>query len=72
MPNQEQHKLTKDQLKVIALKDRIGQIVSEYEESIADMRANFTQQVEALHEVIESQDEKLAQLEENVVTQKKE
>jgi hypothetical protein len=62
--NQEQEvkKLTKDQLKVIALRQRIGEITSNYEETLADMRADITQQSEAMQEMIEQQFQEIQDL----------
>lgn len=56
MTNEQQSKPTKDQLKVIALRQRIGEITSQYEEQIADLRADVTQQFDALNEVIRNQE----------------
>lgn len=63
MLEQTPKKLNKDQLKVVALKQRIGEIVSEYEESIAGMRADFTQQLESMQEYVESQQKRIQELE---------
>jgi hypothetical protein len=38
----------KDTLKVLALKERIAEIVSSYEDRVADIRADFTLAVEEL------------------------
>lgn len=51
MQEETQNKLSRDQLKVIALRQRIGEIVSEYEEKIADIRATFTQQMDSIQEL---------------------
>jgi spore maturation protein CgeB len=56
MTNQEEKKYTKDQLKVMALKQRIGEITSRYEDEIADLRADVTQRFEAFNEVIRNQE----------------
>lgn len=56
MTNKEQTKLTKDQLKFIALKQRIGEITSDYEEKIADIRAYVTQVQEQYEEVVKDQE----------------
>jgi len=50
--SEEQEKLTKDQLKVVALKQRIGQLTSDYEERIADLRADFTVEHETYNELL--------------------
>lgn len=42
----------KDTLKVTALKERIGSIVSEYEEHIAELRAQSTVVIQELNEKI--------------------
>lgn len=65
MTNQEQKK-TKDQLKVIALRQRIGEITSQYEEEIAELRANVTQQFEAYDEVIANQEKDMQSLQEQL------
>ena len=62
MNNTEQKKLTKDQLKVIALKQRIGEITSDYEENIADIRAHITQMQEHFEEVIRNQEKDIESL----------
>ena len=59
---QEQQKLTKDQLKVIALRQRIGEITSNYEEQIADLRADVTQKFEAYDEVVRNQEQTIESL----------
>lgn len=61
MTNQEK-KYTKDQLKVIALKQRIGEITSRYEDELADLRADVTQQFEAYNEVIKNQEKDIESL----------
>lgn len=55
MTNKEQ-KPTKDQLKVMALKQRIGEITSDYEEKIADIRAYVTQAQEEFEEILRRQE----------------
>jgi hypothetical protein len=55
MTNKEQ-KLTKDQLKLVALKQRIGEITSQYEDQIADIRAYVTQLEEHYNEIVRNQE----------------
>lgn len=62
MPQPEQQKLTKDQLKVIALKQRIGEITSDYEEKIADIRAYVTQMEEHYSELLKNQENDIESL----------
>jgi F0F1-type ATP synthase membrane subunit b/b' len=59
---QEQQKPTKDRLMVFALKQRIGEITSDYEEKIADLRAEATQSFEKLNEVLRDQDSQIESL----------
>lgn len=61
MTNKEQ-KLTKDQLKVIALRQRIGEITSQSEDQLADLRADVTLQFEAYDEVIKNQEKDIESL----------
>ena len=61
MTNKEQ-RLTKDQLKVIALKQRIGEITSDYEEKIADIRAYVTEMQEHYDEVVRNQEKDMESL----------
>jgi len=56
------NKMTKDQLKLIALKERIGIITSQYEDQIADMRASFTQQMEAMSDALKDSDQTIENL----------
>jgi small-conductance mechanosensitive channel len=56
MSEDEQKKLNKDQLKVVALRQRIGEITSQYEEQIADLRAYITQVHEQFEEVKNNQE----------------
>jgi hypothetical protein len=51
----EQQNKTKDQLKVIALRQRIGEITSNYEEMIADMRADITQTSQVMQDEMNRQ-----------------
>jgi len=62
MTNQEERKYTKDQLKVMALKQRIGEITSRYEDEFADYRADVTQQFDAFQEVIRNQEKDIESL----------
>lgn len=55
----EPNKMTKDQLKVLALKQRIGILTSEYEDQIADMRADFTQQLGNMQDALREQEEQI-------------
>lgn len=43
----------KDALKVVALRERIAQLVANYEDQIAEIRAEFTVTVDALQKEIE-------------------
>lgn len=54
--------MTKDQLKALALKQRIGEITSDYEDKIADIRADFTQQYNALQDVLREQEKEIETL----------
>jgi len=63
---QNEQKLTIDQLKVLALKQRMGELVSDYEERIADLRANITQISDAMQGRIAAQDEEIFKLREQV------
>lgn len=56
------HKMTKDQLKLVALKQRIGEITSMYEDRMADMRADTTQQIGAYQDVLREQEEQVENL----------
>jgi DNA repair ATPase RecN len=56
MSENETKKLNKDQLKVVALRQRIGEITSDYEEKIADIRAYVTQMQEQFEEVLQNQE----------------
>jgi small-conductance mechanosensitive channel len=62
MTEKEDKKLTKDQLKVVALRQRIGELTSQYEEQIADLRADVTQRFEAYDEVIRNQENDIESL----------
>lgn len=59
---EEQKKLNKDQLKVVALTQRIGEITSEYESKIADMRVAFTEEIDRMQEISNAQLEELIKL----------
>jgi hypothetical protein len=48
-------KMNKDQLKALALKQRIGEITSDYEDRLAETRADFTIQYNALQDTISQQ-----------------
>ncbi len=76
--NEQTPRATKDQLKVIALTQRIGELTSSYEERIADMRADVTQrqedmqnQILAQHERIESLQKELEDVQKNQDSSKK-
>jgi uncharacterized protein YukE len=58
--------MTKDQLKLFVLKDRIGQITSNYEDQIADIRANWTQAEQAFQNALQSQEKQLESLQEQL------
>jgi hypothetical protein len=66
MTNKEEKKYTKDQLKVIALKQRIGEITSDYEDKLADFRADVTQQFAAYDEVVRNQEKDMESLREQL------
>lgn len=44
---------TKDELKVMALRERIGVLASQYEENFADLRADATMEVNRLNAEVE-------------------
>ena len=50
---------SKDELKVLALKERMGKVVSDYEEQLADFRADAPLAVESLKEQIAELQERL-------------
>lgn len=56
------HKMTKDQLKLLALKQRIGEITSDYEDKLSDIRADATQQIGAYQDALREQEEQLENL----------
>jgi hypothetical protein len=56
------HKMTKDQLKSLALKDRIGEITSKYEDELADLRAEATQRLGAMSDMLKTQEAELEAL----------
>jgi small-conductance mechanosensitive channel len=62
MSENESKKLNKDQLKVVALRQRIGEITSQYEEQIAELRADVTQRFEAYDEVVRNQERDIESL----------
>jgi uncharacterized membrane protein YccC len=64
--NEANNNKTKDQLKLAALKQRIGEITSGYEDTIASLRADFTQQFDALQDVLREQDETIEKLQEQL------
>lgn len=55
-PQAPQEKPNRDQLKVIALKQRIGEITSDYEDKIADIRAYVTQLQEQYDDLLHRQE----------------
>lgn len=57
-----QEKPTRDQLKVMALKQRIGEITSDYEEKIADIRAYVTELQEHFNEVFKNNEAEMEAL----------
>jgi hypothetical protein len=58
--------MTKEQLKNIALKQRIGEITSRYEDELADLRAGFTQQLGALQDAFREQEITIENLQEQL------
>lgn len=60
------NKMTRDQLKLLALKQRIGEITSEYEDRIADIRADATQRFEAFSDALKESDETISKLQEQL------
>lgn len=60
---QEPNKMTKDQLKSLALKQRIGEITSNYEDRAADLRADFTLHIDAMQDRIAAQEAQIENLE---------
>jgi len=60
------HKMTKDQLKVLALKQRIGEITSRYEDELADFRANATQQLGAFDDLVKNQEQQIEALQQQL------
>jgi hypothetical protein len=55
-------KLNKEELKVVALRQRIGELTSQYEDQIADIRADVTQRFEAYEEVLKNQEKDIESL----------
>lgn len=58
----EPREMTKDQLKLVVLTQRIGEITSKYEEQIADNRAEYTQQFAAMQDVLHKQEADIEKL----------
>ncbi|AYB70904.1 hypothetical protein SEA_YABOI_67 [Streptomyces phage Yaboi] len=54
--------MNKETLKFLAIKERIAQITAEYEEKIADLRADFTIAVQEMNEEKNSLQQENAQL----------
>lgn len=54
--------MTKDQLKNLALKQRIGELTSNYEDEIAELRANFTQEYTSMQNVRKALEEQVESL----------
>lgn len=61
-PPASQEKPNRDQLKVIALKQRIGELTSDYEERIADIRAYITQMQEQFQDTLQNQEKDIEAL----------
>jgi len=59
-------KMTKDQLKLVALKQRIGEITSMYEDQIAELRADATQRFEAMSDALKESDQTIEKLQEQL------
>lgn len=62
MSQPSQEKPNRDQLKVIALKQRIGELTSDYEERIADIRAYITQMQEQFQDTLQNQEKDIEAL----------
>lgn len=60
------HKMTKDQLKLLALTQRIGSLTSKYEDELAELRAGFTQQLGAMDDLVKSQEADIEKLQEQL------
>jgi hypothetical protein len=63
---QEPSKMTRDQLKLLALKQRIGEITSDYEDRIAGMRAVWTEQTEGWEAKVKGYHELIAKQESDI------
>jgi hypothetical protein len=50
---QDQQELTRDQLKIMALRERLSQVVVEYEDRDADRRVDITQQGNEMQKLAE-------------------
>lgn len=66
MNEQAPRDMTKDQLKVLALTQSIGNITSKYEEQIANMRAEWTQAEGAFQNALKQQESELEKLQEQL------
>lgn len=60
------HKMSRDQLKVMSLKDRIGEITSKYEDEIAEFRAEATQKFGAMDDLVKSQESQIESLQQQL------
>lgn len=60
------NRMTRDQLKLLALKQRIGEMTSDYEDRIADIRADATQRFEAMSDALKEADETIEKLQEQL------
>lgn len=58
--------MTKDQMKLFVLKERIGQITSQYEDQIADLRAGWTQAEQAFQDALHRQESDIEKLQEQL------
>ena len=60
------NRMTRDQLKLLALKQRIGELTADYEDRIADIRADATQRFEAMSDALKESDETIEKLQEQL------
>lgn len=55
-------KMTKEQLKIMAFKQRVGELSSDYEDRITNMMADYHQQIEAYQDTLRTQEDELESL----------
>jgi len=65
-PPQEPKAMTRDQLKLLSFKQRVGELASNYEEQIADFRAEATQRMEAFQNLVKEQEAEIERLREQL------